>query len=78
MKKFMVIERFKVGCWESAYERFHREGRLLPMGLNYLNSWPNQEKLVCYQLMETNAPELFDLWFARWNDLVEFEVVPID
>lgn len=78
MKKYMVIERFKAGCWDSAYERFHAEGRLLPEGLNYLNSWTNKEHSVCYQLMETNSADLFEVWFSKWDDLVDFEVVPID
>ena len=78
MKKFMVVEHFREGCWNAAYERFNSRGRMLPSGLNYLNSWPNRERLVCYQLMETNTPELFDLWFTYWDDLVEFELVPIE
>ncbi|WP_420005990.1 DUF3303 domain-containing protein [Arenibacterium sp. LLYu02] len=78
MKRFMVIERFKDGNGETVYDRFHREGRLLPQGLLYLNSWVSREKGICYQLMETNRPELFDQWFARWSDLVDFELVPID
>lgn len=78
MKKYMVVERFKDGCWDKAYERFHAKGRLLPNGLKYLNSWTNEELRVCYQLMETKSPELFELWFSRWQDLVDFELVPID
>lgn len=74
----MIVERFKEGCWEKAYDRFHAAGRLLPEGLNYLNSWANKERNICYQLMETRSPELFNEWFSRWNDLVEFELVPID
>lgn len=78
MKKYMVVERFKNACWDKAYERFHNKGRLLPEGLNYLNSWSNRNQSICYQLMETNSPELFEVWFSRWSDLVEFELVPID
>ena len=78
MKKYMVIERFKDGCWNKAYKRFHSQGRLLPDGLNYLNSWASEELSVCYQLMETKSPELFELWFSQWQDLVDFELVPID
>ena len=78
MQKYMVIERFKVGCWDAAHERFQRQGRSLPNGLYYLNSWPNKDLLICYQLMETQSPVLWDLWFERWNDFVEFDVVPID
>jgi len=78
MKKYMVVERFKAGCWDKAYARFRAEGRLLPDGLHYLNSWPNREQSVCFQLMETNSPELFELWFSKWEDLVEFDLVPVD
>lgn len=78
MKMYMVIERFKFGCWDAAYERFHSKGRILPVGLYYLNSWANKDLSVCYQLMETNSPELFDQWFLYWSDLIEFELIPID
>lgn len=78
MKQYMVVERFKDGCWERAYARLHAEGRMLPEGLNYLNSWANREKQICYPLMETSDPGLFNLWFSRWIDLVEFELIPID
>ena len=27
--------------------------------------------------METDDPSLFDAWIARWDDLAEFEVVPV-
>lgn len=78
MKSYMIIERFKDGCMDAAYDRFHAQGRLLPDGLNYLNSWLNKEHSVCFQLMETNDATLFDVWFARWNDLVDFEIYPLD
>lgn len=74
----MVIEHFKDGCFDAAYERFHTKGRLLPKGLNYLNSWVNKDASLCFQLMETNTPALFGTWFERWADLVDFEVIEID
>ena len=78
MKKFMVVEHFKDGCFEEAYRRYETDGRLLPDGLNYLNSWANSETGICFQLMETNSPELFQVWFERWNDLVNFDLFEID
>jgi hypothetical protein len=78
MKKYMVVERYKPGCYDKIYERFNVSGRMLPHGLNYLNSWVNKERNTCYQLMETGDAALFDTWTARWSDLVEFEIVPID
>jgi hypothetical protein len=74
----MVIERFKDDCYDQIYDRLDRQGRMLPVGLNYLNSCVNKDQGVCYQLMETNHEELFATWFEEWEDLVDFEVVPID
>lgn len=78
MKKYMVVENYKEGCFENIYERYNSEGRLLPEGLNFSNSWVNKEKNICFQLMEANDPELFYVWFEKWNDLVDFELYPID
>ncbi len=78
MKKYMVIEHFEPGCFDKVYERFSEKGRMLPEGLNHLNSWVNKENNVCYQLMETNDAQLFKIWTKNWDDLTEFEIVPID
>ena len=78
MKKYMVIERFKHGCVDKCYERFEEKGRMLPEGLFYLNSWVNKQEGVCFQLMETNRPELFPVWFNCWEDLVDFQLCPLD
>ena len=78
MTKYMVIERFRPDCWDAVYQRFDDKGRMLPDGLHYLNSWANQERMVCYQLMETTSPDLFSVWFEHWTDLIDFEVVEID
>ena len=51
---------------------------MLPEGLSYLNSWVNREKNICYQLMETDKVELISQWIKKWDDLTEFEIVPID
>jgi hypothetical protein len=74
----MVIEHYKEGCIEKIYERYNSEGRLFPQGLHFLNSWVNKDKNICFQLMESNDPELFYIWFARWEDLIDFELYPID
>lgn len=74
----MVIERFKDNCVEAVYERFERKGRMLPEGLHFINSWVNREQGVCYQLMETDNAELFSTWIKSWEDLIDFEIVPID
>ena len=78
MKKFMVVETFKPNCFDENYKRFNDKGRMLPEGLYYLNSWVNEKQSICFQLMETNDINLFDEWIKQWNDLTNFEVVPID
>ncbi|TKB24655.1 DUF3303 domain-containing protein [Desulfopila sp. IMCC35006] len=78
MKKYMVVENYKKGCYEKIYERYHVQGRLLPDGLHFLNSWVNKDQSICFQLMEANDSELFSEWFRKWDDLVDFELYPID
>lgn len=78
MKQYMVIERFKINCFNQVYERLNTQGRMLPEGLYYINSWINTEQDLCFQLMETNNVTLFDAWVEQWNDLVDFEIIPID
>jgi len=77
MPRYMVIERFRAGDSAAVYERVDSEGRMLPPGLRHLDSWLSADDDVCYQLMETDSPESFDNWIARWDDLVEFEVVEL-
>ncbi|MDH5356059.1 MAG: DUF3303 domain-containing protein [Gammaproteobacteria bacterium] len=78
MKNYMVIEHFKPGCFDQVYHRFSKKGRMLPNGLSYLNSWVSKENNVCYQLMETDNVALFSAWVKNWDDLVEFEIIPLD
>ena len=74
---FMVIEHFKGGDAAPVYRRFRARGRMLPAGLQYLNSWTTAAHDRCFQLMECADPRLFDEWLAAWADLVDFEIVPV-
>lgn len=75
--RFMVIETFRSGDPKPVYARFHAEGRMLPEGLNYIDSWLTADATRCFQLMETHDPGLFDEWIARWSDLIDFEIIPL-
>jgi hypothetical protein len=77
MTQYMVIETFFSGCKEKIYERFHTQGRMLPDGLLYVNSWLEKDGDRCFQWMETNEPSLFNVWIEKWKDLTGFEVVEI-
>jgi hypothetical protein len=72
----MVVERFRNGA-EPVYARAAERGRMLPVGLEYVDSWVDERLDRCFQLMETERPELFERWIAQWDDLAEFEVVPV-
>jgi hypothetical protein len=76
--KYMVIETFAPGQRAAVYERFRSRGRLLPNGLDYIDSWVEKDGERCFQLMETSRPELFEEWISRWQDLVSFEIVEIE
>jgi hypothetical protein len=74
---YMVIETYTRGA-APVYERAAERGRMLPEGLEYVDSWVDERSLDrCFQLMRTEDRSLFDEWIAAWDDLVEFEVVPV-
>jgi hypothetical protein len=77
VKKYMVVETYREGCLAKVYERFHKHGRMMPAGLNYLDSWLEKDGARCFQLMETNTAELFAEWIPKWEDLVQFEIIEI-
>jgi Protein of unknown function (DUF3303) len=74
---FMVIERFKHGDPRPIGERFKRSGRMLPEGVAYHASWVDSTGGRCFQVMEAQHRELLDAWIGRWDDLVDFEIVPV-
>ncbi len=74
---FMVIEHFKRRDPKPVYRRFAESGRMAPDGLNYINSWIEVGMDRCFQVMETDDASLLQEWISKWNDLVDFEVVPI-
>lgn len=74
---YMIIEKYKPGAAVEIYRRAKTQGRLLPEGLEYVTSWVDLEFNTCFQLMQTEDERLFDEWCARWQDLVDFEIVAV-
>ena len=72
---FMVIERFKDA--RAVYRRMREKGRMLPKGLRYLESWVQDDHMRCFQLMECDNASLLNEWMAKWQDIVDFEIVPV-
>ena len=74
---FMVIERFKNRDPVPIYARLREQGRGMPDGLRYVDSWIEANFDRCFQLMECDDVLLLQQWMLQWRDLMEFEVVPI-
>jgi hypothetical protein len=72
---FMIIEHFKDVA--AIGERFVARGRMLPEGVTYHASWVDPSRQCCFQLMEARDEEALRPWLAAWNDLTDFEVVPV-
>lgn len=74
---FMIVERFKTPGAIEVYRRARDHGRLMPEGLEYVSSWVDLEFSRCFQLMKTDNAMLLQEWMSLWNDLVEFEIIPV-
>lgn len=74
---YMVIERFRNGDAQPVYERFRQRGRLMPDGVEYVDSWVTDDLARCFQLMRTDDINLLHEWAANWSDLVDFDFVPV-
>ena len=74
---FMVIEQFRPGRAPDVYRRFRDRGRMAPEGLRDLSSWVDLGFQRCFQVMEAEDEALLRKWTVRWEDLVDFEIVPV-
>lgn len=74
---WMIVERFRGGDPVPVYRRFRERGRMAPDGLRYIASWVTEDCATCYQVMEADDRALLEAWMANWNDLTEFEVIPV-
>ncbi len=75
---FMVIERFRDNDMVPVYRRLRDEGRMLPDGLEYVDSWVEPNFSRCFQLMRCDDARLFQAWVLRWRGLgVTIEIVPV-
>jgi hypothetical protein len=55
---FMVIERFRNRDPKPIYRRLRDDGRQMPEGLKYLDSWIEPTFDRCFQLMECDDARL--------------------
>jgi Protein of unknown function (DUF3303) len=73
---FMIIERFH-GRAPDVYRRFRERGRMAPDTVSYVASWVDIDFERCFQVMEANDEAQIREWTANWDDLVDFEIVPV-
>ncbi|HWW94388.1 MAG TPA: DUF3303 family protein [Vicinamibacteria bacterium] len=74
---FMVIENFRSGKAPEVYRRFRDRGRMAPEGVRYVSSWVDLGFRRCFQVMEADSEALLRQWTANWQDLIDFEIVPV-
>ncbi len=76
-KNFLIIETYKPNKRDEVYQRFSKKGRMLPAGVEYINSWVTEDLQMCYQIMTAKSKEKLMAWIANWEDLVDFKIVPV-
>lgn len=76
-KTYMIIENYKPGKTEEIYRRFSEKGRMMPQGIEFINSWIEENLQKCYQVMKSESIENLEEWIDNWKDLVDFEVIPV-
>ena len=74
---FMVIERFRQGDSRLVGERFSMSGRMLPDDVTYHTSWVETTGARCFQIVEAPTLESLSSWISAWDDLIDFEIVPV-
>lgn len=50
---------------------------MAPDGVRYVSSWVTQDFAHCYQVMEADDERLIREWISHWDDIVDFEVIPV-
>ena len=75
---FMIIERFRDNDMLPIYKRVRDQGRNLPEGLTYIDSWVEPSFARCFQLMECDDARRLQEWVIGWRGLgATFEIVPV-
>lgn len=74
---FMVIEHTRPENVEAVGARFREKGRLMPADVTYHASWLETSGARCFQVMEAPTQESLQAWIRNWQDLVDFEVIPV-
>jgi Protein of unknown function (DUF3303) len=75
---FMVIETFRDNDMIPVYRKLSQEGRMIPDGVKYIDSWVEPNFGRCFQLMECEDLRPLQQWVLGWRGTgVTFEIVPV-
>ena len=74
---FMVIENFRPGRAPDVYRRFRDRGRMAPVDVRYVSSWVDLDFRRCFQVMEADSEARLREWTVNWDDLTDFEIIPV-
>lgn len=75
---FMVIESFAGNDVVPIYQHLKDNGRGIPAGLEYVDSWIEASFGRCFQLMRCEDARLLQEWVLHWRGKgVGFEIVPV-
>ena len=74
---FMVIEHFRPGRAHEIYRRFRDRGRMAPADVRYVSSWVDLGYRRCFQVMEAESEARLREWTVHWDDLTDFEIIPV-
>ena len=74
---YMVLEHFHEDGGRAVYERFRARGRMIPEGVEYVDSWVDADVTRCWQLMRTDDVQLLHEWARNWSDIADFEFIPV-
>lgn len=75
---FMIIETFRDNDMAPVYERLRQRGRMLPEGVEFVDSWVEAGFARCFQLMRCDDLARLQAWILGWRGAgVTFEVIPV-
>lgn len=74
---YMIVEQYRDGGAKAVYRRLEEKGRMMPDGLAYVDSWVAADLERCFQVVECEDARLIEEWTREWDDLIDFEIVPV-
>ena len=74
---FMITYAFSNDVRNTAQERFKKTGGTPGEGVKMLGRWHALGGGHGFVLIESNDTVAIGKWMQEWNDLLEFEVIPV-